>query len=126
MRAETCGRSQPRDRQEIHRLQRKMANRMQFYASTASIRQSHTSVPTLQRLWLSDDPSQIERTPAASLLPALLRDKSWSREILFRGNGGSSTNREWGSVGYLKLLLLSRTSKKVKDAKNIRITSDTM
>jgi len=43
-----------------------------------------------------------------------------------KANGGSLTNRERSSVGYLKLLLLSRTSRKVKDAKNIRIARDTI
>src|SRR5438132_1902783 len=126
MRAETCGRSQPRDRQEIHRLQRKMANRMQFYASTASIRPSHASVPSMQYLRLPNDSSKIQRTPTAGLLSELLRSKSWRYEILAQANGGSLTNRERSSAGYLKLLLLSRTSRKVKDAKNIRIASDTM
>src|SRR6267143_1246713 len=126
MRAETCCRSQPRDRQEIHRLQREMANRMQLYASIASIRQSHPSVPSLQHVRLPNDSSKISRAPAASLLPALLRSKSWRFEIVFKANGDFFTNRERSSVCYLKLLLLSRTSRKVKDAKNIRIASDTM
>src|SRR3989475_12534105 len=43
-----------------------------------------------------------------------------------KANGGSLTNRERSSVGYLKLLLLSRTSRKVKEAKNIRTARDTI
>ena len=53
---------------------------------------------------------------------AKARDAGSSSKV----SGGSLTNRERSSVGYLKLLLLSRTSRKVKDAKNIRIASDTM
>lgn len=126
MRAETFSRSQPWDRQEIHRLYREMANWVQLFATIASIRQSHPSVQAVQYLRLPNDSSKIKRTPPTSLLPALLLNKSWRCEIVFQANRGSLANRGRSSVGYLKLLLLSRTSKKVKDAKNIRIARDAM
>src|SRR5947209_2967972 len=126
MRAETCGCPQPRDRQEIHRLQWKVANWMRFHASIAPARQSHPSNTPLQCLWFPNDSSQIQRTSASSLVPTLLRNKSYRREAIFETDRDSLTNSERNSVGYLKVLLLSRTSRKVREAKNIRITSDTM
>src|SRR5438876_7303582 len=126
MQDETCCRSQSREWQKIHRLQRQMANRMQFYSSIASIRQSYALEAPLQCLWISDGPSEVKRTSTASLVSTLLCNESQRSEARFQQEQDSHTNTSGSSRCYLKLLLLSRTRRKVRDAKNIKITSDTM